>query len=92
MVNPQSILELPMSSNDARAKTIKDYLIRLLLTVWDEGERFSGKRPFGNSGWEYDLYNALISAKIIESYTCGCPENKKEAHNLITDAILSLGK
>jgi hypothetical protein len=34
--------------------------------VWDEGESFSGKRPFGNSDWEYDLYVPLIQAGFIE--------------------------
>lgn len=40
--------------------TIKDYLKRLLSTLWEEAEMFSGKRPFGNSGWEYDIYGCLI--------------------------------
>lgn len=44
---------------------IRDYLRELLTRVWEEGERFSGKRPFGNSGWEYELYAALIAAKAV---------------------------
>ena len=46
--------------------SIRDYLTTLLLRVWDEGESFSGKRPFGNSGWEYDLYKPLIAANVIK--------------------------
>lgn len=46
--------------------TIKEYLILLLRTLWREGEGFSGKRPFGNSGWDYDLYIALIKAGYVE--------------------------
>ncbi|HBN27233.1 MAG TPA: hypothetical protein DD405_07175 [Desulfobacteraceae bacterium] len=45
--------------------TIKGFLHLLLKTLWEEGECFSGKRPFGNSGWEYDLYKPLIQAYII---------------------------
>ena len=46
--------------------TIKEYLKRLLLTLWEEGEGFSGKRPFGNSGWDYDLYAVLINNNVID--------------------------
>jgi len=46
--------------------TIRQYLFNLLRTLWDEGESFSGKRPFGNRGWEYDLYKPLIVAGVIE--------------------------
>ena len=35
--------------------TIKGYLKELSLTLWKEKECFNGKRPFGNSGWDYDL-------------------------------------
>lgn len=56
---------IPMQDNDAGAKTIGDYLKLLLLTLWDEEEGFSGKRPFGNSGWQYEIYKALISAKVV---------------------------
>lgn len=40
--------------------TIRGYFRELLLTLWREGEGFSGKRPFGNSGWQHDLYAPLI--------------------------------
>lgn len=61
------ILDLPMAMdyNDAKATTIRDYLKRLLVTLWEEKESFSGKRPFGNSGWQYDLYVALIKGGAI---------------------------
>ena len=56
------ILELKTEVNDL---TIRQYLQKLLLTLWAEGEGFSGKKPFGNSGWEYDLYKPLIRAGVI---------------------------
>lgn len=31
-----------------------------------KGEGFSGKRPFGNSGWGEDIAFALVKAKIIK--------------------------
>ena len=63
----EEILNLEtIEGNDAEADTIRDYLCSLLELVWSEGEGFSGKRPFGNSGWEFDLYAPLIKGKIID--------------------------
>lgn len=56
----KDVLELPMRENDADASTVRDYFYKLLLTMWREGEGFSGKRPFGDSGWEFDLYETLV--------------------------------
>lgn len=61
------VLDIPMGNNDADAETIGEYLVKLLETLWDEGEDFSGKRPFGNSGWQYELYHALAHAKVIDA-------------------------
>jgi hypothetical protein len=65
-MTPEMILDLPMQSNDTDAVTIREYLIKLLHTLWSEGEGFSGKRPFGNSGWEYELYIALIKGGAVK--------------------------
>lgn len=53
--DPEDVLALALPSNDAGADTVKEYLVELLSTLWNEGEGFSGKRPFGTSGWEYEL-------------------------------------
>lgn len=45
--------------------TLRTYLQDLLLTLWDEEQGFSGKRPFGNSGWQVDVYGALVKAGLI---------------------------
>jgi len=58
-------LDLAMSDNDAGAATIRDYLIELLARVWSEGEYFNGKRPFGNSDWDYELFPPLITAGLV---------------------------
>ena len=50
--------------NDGR--TLREYLTDLLLTVWQEGECFSGKRPFGNSGWQSDVYHSLGKAEYVD--------------------------
>ncbi|MBF6277015.1 hypothetical protein [Nocardia nova] len=66
---PAQILATPMhgENNDAEADTIRGYLIALLATLWREEEGFSGKRPFGNSGWRFDLYAALGHAGHIRA-------------------------
>lgn len=65
MVDLSIVLSYPMSDNDADARTVGHYLRTLLWTIWQDGEYFSGKRPFGNSGWEYDLYKTLISGGFV---------------------------
>jgi hypothetical protein len=62
-----AILNLPMKQNDADATTIRGYLVALVRGVWHEGEDFSGKRPFGNSNWESEVYIALADAGVIEA-------------------------
>lgn len=94
-LNPQQILALPMGENDANAATIRDYLITLLATLWDEKESFDGKRPFGNSDWDGDLVVALIQAGAIEGeldedgYIGSCDDDTAE--ELIGAAIQALG-
>lgn len=89
-----NILDIPMQENDAGAGTVKDYLKALLTALWNEGEGFSGKRPFGNSGWEYELYIALVKAKAVkgslteDGYIETVDEN--EANKLIFKAIEGL--
>lgn len=62
----KNILDLEMERNDIQAKTIREYLQELLLTVWEEEESFSGKRPWGNSGWKSEIYKTLAKHKFIE--------------------------
>lgn len=57
-----AVLDLPMGENDANAATVRGYLKALLTKLWEDGEGFSGKRPFGNSGWERDLHFPLVKA------------------------------
>jgi hypothetical protein len=68
-------LDLTFNSNDLGVElTFREYFYKLLVTLWLEGEGFSGKRPFGNSGWEYDLYGGLVQNSLIpgrlDDYGC----------------------
>lgn len=62
----QEILELPMQDNDSGADTVRGYFKALLTRLFEEDEGFSGKRPFGNSGWTWDLAQPLIKAGVVE--------------------------
>lgn len=60
-------LESKFTSRDLEKDlTFRQYFTTLLMTLWEEGEGFSGKRPFGNSGWEYDLFIGLCQAGLIK--------------------------
>lgn len=74
--------------------TPRRYLIDLLLALWNEGESFSGKRPFGDSGWQSDLavpaiLSGAIAGEIDEGWADGYEINDYEA--LVTSAIARLG-
>jgi hypothetical protein len=95
------VLKIPMIENDIQAQTIGVYLISLLDKLWDEGEGFSGKRPFGNSGWEYEIYHSLVKAEVIEGSVHKYEENgvqweeyevddKRQGNELINKAIEAL--
>jgi hypothetical protein len=62
----QEILALPMQENDSGASTITGYFRALLTKLFEEEEGFSGKRPFGNSGWIY----AVLCSKCTNDVTC----------------------
>lgn len=88
-----NILDILMDDNDADALTVRDYLKALLRQLWIEGEGFSGKRPFGNSAWEYELYYPLVKAGVIQGQIVdGYLENVdyRAGRQVIMDAIESL--
>lgn len=84
----ENYLDLPMVDNSGEAKTFREYFKKLLQTLMEEGEGFSGKRPFGDSSWEYDLYDSLIENKIIESIESF--EDRKKADKIIMGMINDL--
>lgn len=88
------VLAIKMDLNDSGASTIKGYLIALLEKLWEEEEGFSGKRPFGNSGWAYDLYKPLVTAGAVKGKldSNGYIEeiDTPSANDLIFEAIAAL--
>lgn len=86
-MNKDEILNLKIENHLFNENyTIRDYLCELLSNVWEEKETFSGKRPFGNSDWEYDLYKPLVKNGVVEGKMIDqnvIEVNEKQADNLI---------
>ena len=59
------ILNLTLPNNDAKAPNVRAFLKALLKTIWVEEDRFSGKRPFGSSSWDSELFEPLIRARVV---------------------------
>ena len=59
-------LDVRFDSDAGSQLTVREYFRELLSTLWEEKEGFSGKRPFGNSGWEYEVHIALAKAGFVE--------------------------
>lgn len=85
------ILKVSMQKNDAGVNTIGQYLGKLLQDLWDEGEGFSSKRPFGNSGWQYELYTALVASGHVVGFIGDDgyldSVDVDDAHKVVKDAI-----
>lgn len=78
-------------------ETIRNYLRELLSVVWIHSESFDGRRPFGNSGWRYDLLIPLAMEGLIdlgeldpedgEPYSWS-PEQEEKAMSYVGDMII----
>jgi hypothetical protein len=61
------ILELKLTlASGGDEITIRQFFFELLKTLWIEQECFDGKRPWGNSGWAFDVYVPLIKAGLVK--------------------------
>ena len=95
-MNIKQIANLEFFCEDLEQKiSIEDYLKELLTLVWQEKECFSGKRPFGNSGWEYDIEEVLVKNKIVKGNFDGDgyigDANTEEVDKIILQIIKQMG-
>ena len=60
-----AVLKFEYGRWDLDLCTIRHYLVELAKQCWIEEECFGGKRPFGNSGWKWDVYGALAEGGFI---------------------------
>jgi hypothetical protein len=96
VTTPQQLLDLALPDNDSGAHTVRGYLIALLTELWREEGNFSGKAPFGNSGWQYDLYVPMVKAGMVPGRFDENDElqdfDYRPADKLIMQAIAALGE
>ena len=65
----KAICDLVVLTDDVpKGTTIREYFKLIAFEVWTEGEGFSGKRPFGNSGWQTDIYATLVKYGVIDGH------------------------
>lgn len=96
----QKVLLCPMQENSAQAATVGEYLSLLLSTLWIQGEGFSGKRPFGESSWEYEVYTALATEELIDGLILDedgyldefSADDRYAADELVLQTIQAMGK
>lgn len=60
-VDIKDVLKMDVEGTSLRVM-LKDLLTMVLL----QGEEFSGKRPWGDSGWEFDIYRAMVLNGFIK--------------------------
>lgn len=84
---PGPLLTLPMGPNSADAETLGEYFVLLSWQVWTDGEGFSGKRPFGDSDWRSEVYDALLEADLIQY---GSADYYVKGNRLINQAYAQL--
>ena len=65
-IDIDAVLAFKYDKWDLGECSIRHYLVELGKRCWDEGDAFSGKRPFGNSGWSWDVYAALVSGGFVQ--------------------------
>ena len=60
------VLNARIEEEDSGATSLREYFKLMLQAVFDEDEGFSGKRPFGNSGWQHGLAIQLVKAGVLD--------------------------
>lgn len=90
-ITPKQALDMEFDANDRDERmTFRAYFHALLTTLYEEDEGFSGKRPFGNSGWDYSLRLGLVNIGAVAGDYEDGPDDDKVAHKFIFDMIDAL--
>lgn len=61
--------------------TIRAYFQKMIFTLWEDPESFTGKRPFGDSGWVYPIVEVVEEATNL---------NETEVRILISKALTKI--
>lgn len=89
----RAVLDCPVDSDAFDyATTIGEVFETMLVNLIDDPEGFSGKRPFGYSGWMWSLYGALVRGGLVygtfddDGYLDEC--DRRHAIHLLNSAIV----
>lgn len=90
-ITPKQALDMQFDAHDrSETMTFRAYFKELLTTLYSEGESFSGKRPFGNSGWDFGLTLGLVAIGAVAGDYDEGPDDEKVANQFIFDMIDAL--
>lgn len=84
----QNVLDLPCNISGVPFTSLRDFFLRCLERLWVEEESFSGKRPLGNSGWQWGVYEALQEGGFITD--AENLDERRKADQIIVEAIKGL--
>lgn len=91
----KEVLALQMRRNEVDAETIREYLVELLVALYDQEDDFKGETPFGDFDWIHDLHTPLIIAGMVKATIDNkgyiVRYDKEKAHEYIFRAIYALG-
>lgn len=87
----EDVLKFVYSQWDLGECSIRQYLVELARQCWVLEDGFSGKRPFGNSGWKYDVYSALAEGGFVTGTKDGAGDwtgiDRKKAESIILECF-----
>lgn len=69
MANHARLLDIPVEFDyfgKKRCLSLREYLRLMLSELWQRHSDFDGKRPYGFSGWKFDVYKAMILGGFLE--------------------------
>lgn len=89
----EEILELPVMRHDLGSEISMRYFFeRLFCDLWKKEANFDSKRPWGNSGWKWDIYVTLIKHNVIpgklDEYGYVEEVDSKSASDFVENEIL----
>lgn len=89
----ENVLDTEINIGDDFRGTLREFFVELAIKVWVEEEGFSGKRPWGNSGWKNDVYAELVRNGVLPGVINEYEElenvDKKEADALIVELLVN---
>jgi len=81
-------LDLPCTISGVPFGSLREFFITCLEQLWVLEESFSGKRPLGNSGWQWGVYEALQEGGFISD--AEDLDERRKADQIIVEAIKGL--